>query len=89
MRRLEVEEFIVKCLLSCFVIDCLGRCYIGIYFIKCVRFIYCRVNYYNNSDVSFNFEFFSLCGDINFNFGFIVGKNISKCFVCGCVVVKN
>lgn len=45
-------------------VDGLVRCYIGIYFIKCVRFIYCRVNYYNNCDVSFNLEFFSLCGDI-------------------------
>ena len=89
LRRLEVEEFIAKCLSSCSVADCLGRRHIGIYLIKRVRFTHCRVNYYNNSDASFNLEFLSLCGDINPNPGPTAGKNTSKCSVCGRAVAKN
>lgn len=68
-----------------FVLFGCGSCYIGkgLYKCKCLmRFGKFMINYYSNLDVSFNYEYLWLCGDINFNLGFVIRIILIKCLFC-------
>ena len=62
-----------------------GSRHIGksLYKCKCLtRFGKSKINYYSNSDASFNYEYLRLCGDINPNPGPVTRTISTKCSSC-------
>ena len=88
LRSPGVGELRVQCLTS---LTCplVGTRNFGIRQLRRFRFTKSRINYYNNSDASFNFEYLRLCGDISPNPGPLTKKNSNNCSVCKRVVARN